>query len=208
MPSAKLWGGLFGPSAGISDEDSVVLVIGPSGSGKSEFINIATRSTKMVVHHGLESGTLQVQSASCPSPLNKRRGVVFVDTPAFDNNWASIAEVERRIRHWLEKNGKRNNTISGILYLHRISDARMTIPPLASLSRLGDLCKGGDIGEKIYLLTTMWNEKNKKVGAQREVEIKQKYWAEMISQGSKVFRFERTHESAWRVVNALLHLEE
>ena len=47
--------------------------------------------------------------------------------------------------------------LSGILYLHRITDNRMAGTPLKNLQVFQKLC-GRDALGKVYLTTTMWDE--------------------------------------------------
>ena len=98
---------------------------------------------------------------------------------------------------------KGNIKLSGILYLHRISDNRIAPISLTNLSMFRELC-GKDAFQRIILTTTMWDDLQIDEGGQREKELCALYWRTMAQQGSKVARFLRTTESAWSIVEPIL----
>jgi hypothetical protein len=59
---------------------------------------------------------------------------------------------------------------------------------------------GKHVGRKICVTTTHWDRVDEEIGAQRETEIRDKYRAT----GATMARFQRTHTSAWEVVETLL----
>ena len=93
--------------------------------------------------------------------------------------------------------------MAGILYLYKISNNRKTESPLSHLKSFERLC-GGEPYSRVILVTTMWEGGRKTEKEAREEELRNKHWARMISLGSKMVRYERTHESAWEIVNTLL----
>jgi len=96
--------------------------------------------------------------------------------------------------------------VAGIIYLHRISDVRMTERPLTHLKAFEKMCGGGNFPEKILLVTTMWSLVDERTGSHREEELRRKYWSSMMACGSDMMRFEDMEdtESAWCAVNLLL----
>jgi predicted GTPase len=75
-------------------------VMGPTGSGKSAFINLASGS-ELRVGQSLESCTGQVHHTA-PFQIGDRR-VVLVDTPGFDDTNKSDTEVLLVISEYLAK---------------------------------------------------------------------------------------------------------
>jgi hypothetical protein len=98
---------------------------------------------------------------------------------------------------------KRNIKLSGLLYFHRISDNRMAGTPLKNLRMFRELC-GHNALRNIILTTTMWLDVEEELGSLREKELAKKYWNGMINEGSKVFRFLNTSESAWTILDNFL----
>jgi hypothetical protein len=99
----------------------------------------------------------------------------------------------------------KKNKVAGILYMHRITDPRMTESPLVHLLSFEKLCRE-DLTKRIILATTMWKHVNEEKGLQREAELRRTYWKTMIDRGSEVVRFEDTAESAWSIVRLLLEI--
>lgn len=77
--------------------------------------------------------------------------------------------------------------LSGIIYLHRVTDFRMEGPSLKNLRIMKKLCGEGSL-VNVVLATTMWEKVSEEEGARREGELKQKFWKEMIGYGSTVRR--------------------
>jgi hypothetical protein len=54
------------------------------------------------------------------------------------------------------------------------------------------------------MISTMWDEVDPQMAAQREVELKQRYWKGMISQGSTALRHDGSRNSAWDILDHFL----
>lgn len=193
----------------IIQSDIIIAVVGQTGVGKSTFINRAAGDDILPVNHGLTPLPSEVRHVECRDPERYgNRRVVFVDTPAFDSE-RDEKEVERKLKRWLKKFFSRKARISGILYLHRITDTKLTDPPGPRLTLLESLCRGsvGGFPRRVMMVTTMWgNLQSPQVGQEREAEL-QKLWDRQVPRGdapSEVQRFDDTPESAWSTVFALL----
>lgn len=77
--------------------------------------------------------------------------------------------------------------LSGIIYLHRVTDIRMEGPSLKNLRMMKKLCGENSLAN-VVLATTMWERVTEEEGTRREEELKQKFWKEMIAAGSTVRR--------------------
>ena len=97
----------------------------------------------------------------------------------------------------------RNIKITGILYLHNISENRMTQPPLPHHEMFRRLC-GEGFYARVLLVTTMWEKLLNQDDGERRKAILRIHWGEMINKGSAVVCHDGTKESAWSVVNALM----
>jgi len=97
----------------------------------------------------------------------------------------------------------RKNKVAGILYLHRISDVRLTESPFAHLMMFQQSWGGNVLPQRVVLATTMWSQVDPETGYHREEDIR-RIWGTMTALGSGVTRFDHTTESAWRIVDRLL----
>ncbi|KAF9446814.1 hypothetical protein P691DRAFT_794062 [Macrolepiota fuliginosa MF-IS2] len=192
----------------LSPDDIIIAVVGQTGSGKSTFINTAARTSTLPINHGLRPDAQSVRHIECLNCPNHGK-VVLVDTPAFDSE-SDEKNVEKKLESWLKSVSSKKLAvrISGILYLHRITDDRLSDPPLRHLTLLKELCEVSIKGfpNRVVLVTTMWkNMKSQEVAKQREQEL-QKYW-NGIPHGSIVsqtMRFGDSYESAWSIVDTLM----
>lgn len=86
------------------------------------------------------------------------------------------------------------------MYLHRISDNRLTYSPIMNLSKLTSLCVQNS-GSSVILATTMWSQVKKETANRRKSELETQQWKPMIDQGSEVIAFEDTAASAWKIID-------
>lgn len=80
----------------------------------------------------------------------------------------------------------------------------MTESKLVNFNMLVNLC-GVAAAPNVVLVSTQWSCVGIEARAtQREAELRQKYWREMLDGGATYMRFEDTSCSAWAVANILL----
>lgn len=91
--------------------------------------------------------------------------------------------------------------LSGILYLHRITDNRMTGAGLRNLTMFKKLC-GEDFYPRVFLVTTMWDKVSKEEAKRREKELRQNsdFWETMIQGGANLERHWNTRDSAMDIL--------
>ncbi|KAG6374159.1 P-loop containing nucleoside triphosphate hydrolase protein [Boletus reticuloceps] len=185
----------------INEDDIVIAVMGITRVGKSSFIDKAAGGKKIVITNNLVSQTRTVQPVRCPHP-DGRRNVVLVDTPGFDDTYLSETQILKIIAHWLKETYQKNIMLSGLLYLHRISDNRVAGASRRDLAVFKDLC--GKVNMKnVVLVTTMWDVEDESVGSEREGQLFSVFWKDMIRLGSRTCRFQGTLESAWEIIDCL-----
>lgn len=88
--------------------------------------------------------------------------------------------------------------MSGIIYLHPITDIRADKTSLNNLLRCTELC-GGDVLERVVLATTMWAEIDGEEGKMKEVALGTN-WPRLLAK-SPAMRFENTSTSAWAIID-------
>jgi len=190
---------LVGPTqVEMEGQDIIILVIGPSGAGKSRFIEAAAGKPAGKVSHSLELSTKDVQFVSCPHPEGGKQ-VFFVDTPGLHEEGNTWMNVGKQIQKWIKTRVPAEQKITGVLYLHNITGNRMTEFPFTNEAMFEQYC-GKNLGRRICVTTTHWDQVNKEVATRRESEIREKYCVT----GTTMARFLCTRESAWEVVEKLL----
>ncbi|KAI9573268.1 kinase-like domain-containing protein [Boletus coccyginus] len=186
-------------------DDIVIAVMGPGGSGKSTFVRLASGRSTQGVGHTLRSFTSHV-AAIRYWDQDSGRHVVLVDTPGFDVTFKSDLEILDMISNWLNLSYKQQKLLSGIVYLHRITDNRMVGTPLKNLGVLRKLC-GRDTLEKVHLTTTMWDEVNQSVGEGRLEALRRDYWKALIDLGAHIDCCRSDDDSAKNIIRQILDKE-
>ncbi|KAI6104197.1 P-loop containing nucleoside triphosphate hydrolase protein [Pisolithus sp. B1] len=185
-------------------ELAVIAIMGPTGSGKSNFINKLTGCEEESGADKLESCTQDIREFIVNIASGKH--YLFVDTPGFDDTYRSDRDVLRTIATWLEKKYRGEVKLTGIIYTHRISDNRMSGSLCKNLDLFGRLC-GDKAAQCVRLVTTMWDNQrpeNTELYQSRVLQLKEDFWKPLISVGARHERFANTQESAWKIVNGLV----
>lgn len=178
----------------------LIAVMGPTGAGKSSFISsLAPGAAK--VGHKLVSCTAEVQLVEA-----NIEGVhcILIDTPGFDDTRHSDTNTLRLIANFLEISYKEQQLLSGIIYFHRISDNRVGGVTAKNMRMFRSLC-GDEALDHVVLCTTMWDRVDHAEAEQREAELKDDFWRDMIAAGSLVVRHNNSRESALSIVRPLLN---
>ncbi|KAI8633025.1 P-loop containing nucleoside triphosphate hydrolase protein [Xylariaceae sp. FL1651] len=182
------------------DEVSMILVMGVTGSGKSRFVNLL-RGGSVEEGRGLSSITqeCQIVRVRIGSEL-----VYIVDTPGFDDTTKSDAEILEQITKFLGTQYALGLALKGIIFLHRITDIRVQGSTLSSMVMFREIC-GDHALKNVVLMTTFWDLlDDKSVGAQRQQELREDFWCEMISKGSQVRQFDGSQDMAEALVIRLV----
>ncbi|KFZ09175.1 hypothetical protein V502_08879 [Pseudogymnoascus sp. VKM F-4520 (FW-2644)] len=140
----------------------VIAVLGKTGSGKTSLIKAVT-GKDLKVGHGLTSCTEDVLPVSCRIG---NENVILVDTPGFSDTNVTDTEILRRIAEWMKDFYDDGFLLSGIIYLYRYSNGRSL--------------------KNVVLATTMWEKVDKNKGLERELELQNNFWKDMIGDGSTV----------------------
>ena len=113
----------------------------------------------------------------------------MIDTPGFDDTNRSDIDTLKTISTHLSASFVNGVRISGIIYLHRISDNRLGNTGFQNLRMLKKLC-GAATWPNTVLGTSGWQSDQHEHGERRELELmgNYNYFGEMISKGAKVMR--------------------
>ncbi|KAK8875157.1 P-loop containing nucleoside triphosphate hydrolase protein [Apiospora arundinis] len=186
----KLWGG----------KDALIAVMGMTGAGKTTFISKVTGRNDLEIGHSLTSCTRDIQVIETKID---GQTVSFVDTPGFSDTHMSDTEVLQLIADYLAAAYKRDMKLSGIIYLHPISDTRVTHHATKNLQMFQKLTGEKNL-KNVVLTTSMWDKVSPEEGAAREQELKDKFWKVLLAYQAKAVRYAGTTESAQRLVSQML----
>jgi hypothetical protein len=78
----------------------------------------------------------------------------------------------------------------------------MTGSLLKNLQMFTNLC-GQQAMPYTVIATTMWANVGESEGDEREEELRKYFWEDILAHGCKAARFDKTYESAWRIVGSL-----
>lgn len=126
-----------------------------------------------------------------------------MDTPGFSDTTLSDTEVLQMIADYLAVAYKQEMKLSGIIYLHPISDNRVTHHGIKNLDMFRKLTGEKNL-KNVVLATSMWGKVTEDEGTRREGELKSKYWKLLLAMGAKTVRHEDTAESARHVASMVI----
>ncbi|TFK28454.1 hypothetical protein FA15DRAFT_665424 [Coprinopsis marcescibilis] len=177
-------------------DDLIIPLMGPTGVGKSSFINAYLGTAVAQVGHELESCTRHIDWYSTilpPKSCYAGRRLILVDTPGFDDTYADDAEILRRIGVWLAASYANGTSLAGVIYLHDINQKRMLGSTRLNLKMFERLV-GKDSLPTVSLVTTQWETVRVQAGVDREKELSAEFWTDALKGGATVSRVQKTPE--------------
>ncbi|KAI6122191.1 hypothetical protein EDD16DRAFT_793948 [Pisolithus croceorrhizus] len=103
----------------VTENDFVIFVVGPTGSGKSWFTKELCNSDEIQVEKGQHPRTKNVQALRC-NFKNDPNNIVVVDTPSFHTEVEGF-NAEKITTTWIESRLTEKCRGSGILFLHSLA---------------------------------------------------------------------------------------
>ncbi|QRV78130.1 50S ribosome-binding GTPase [Ceratobasidium sp. AG-Ba] len=179
-----------------------IALFGATGTGKTTFVNDASGGG-LEVGHDLDSCTRDVSFSQ--GFYVDGRLVYLIDTPGFDDTELSDTEVLKRISGFLTETYKNGHQLTGIIYLHRITDRRMTGVSVRNFSTFRELC-GAETLSNVVLVTNMWSDPPTKDQENRETQLRDKHFQKALQQGATLTRRPRMgRDSAHEIIRIVLN---
>ncbi|KAH7385572.1 P-loop containing nucleoside triphosphate hydrolase protein [Phaeosphaeria sp. MPI-PUGE-AT-0046c] len=183
--------------------ESLVLVMGVTGAGKSYFIN-KLKPNSVAEGHGIAS---QTKSCKLVQMQLGAYTVAAVDTPGFDDDEDSDAAVLAKISRFLIAQHLLGIKLKGIIFLHSINTVRFSGSHKRYLDTFRRLC-GEEAFKNVALVTTMWERENHDTKYQRDAALQSGPWADLIAKGAYVFQYDGTSDMAQTIVRLLMIKKE
>jgi len=144
-----------------------------------------------------------VQAAS-PFDLAGRR-ILLIDTPGFDDTTKSDTDILKEIGAFLSQTYEKGMYLSGVIYMHRISDFRMGGISRRNFNMFRQLC-GDDSLVNVLIVTNMWGEVGLEVGEAREAELRDKdlFFKPALDKGARLIRHLNTFDSARAIIHCII----
>ncbi|KAL4242322.1 hypothetical protein ABKN59_011953 [Abortiporus biennis] len=183
--------------------DIVIAVMGATGTGKSTFINLVSGAS-FATGDGLISCTNQV-AYSQTFEIGGRR-VTLVDTPGFDDSTLSDTDILKMIALHLSMNYEQGFKLSGLIYMHRITDFKMGGISRRNFNMFRKLC-GDDTLQNVLIVTTMWGLVEKERGEARERELMsdERLMKPVIDKGARMVRHYNNMQTAQNIMFMMLN---
>ncbi|KAK2769812.1 hypothetical protein CKAH01_15007 [Colletotrichum kahawae] len=183
-----------------SNDMSMIVVVGVTGSGKSYFIN--RLAGKEIVEEGGKLNSCTQKCQMIPLIIGNTK-TLLIDTPGFDDTQRPDAEILNEIANVLAAQYALGFSLKGVVYVHRITDIRFSGSNVKTLEIMKRVC-GEKALKNVLLVTSRWNEVEEETGADREHQLRDEFWAYMLAHGSCVSRFHGDRPSAISLVSQLL----
>ncbi|KAF9459504.1 P-loop containing nucleoside triphosphate hydrolase protein [Collybia nuda] len=183
-------------------EEIAIAVMGPTGVGKTSFINLLSGSG-LKVGSEMVSCTSSVQAAN-PFDFEDYR-ITLIDTPGFDDTTLRDSDVLGMIAAYLSYAHGHGQTLAGIVYMHRILDNRMGGISSRNFRMFRRLC-GDNSLQNVVIVTNMWGQVDHELGVARETELATKdiFFKPVLEKGARLARHDRTLKSARAIIQSLV----
>lgn len=131
----------------------------------------------------------------------------MVDTPGFDDTTRTDSDVLRELAKHLAQAYRSNIKLTGLIYLHRISDNKFGGASGRNLRTFKKLTGSENLGS-VVLATTFWQKPFANDDYERETQLNTDAnlgWARMLNQKAKYMRQDQNEASAEEILKYLIN---
>ncbi|KAG8731937.1 hypothetical protein FRC11_001479 [Ceratobasidium sp. 423] len=187
----------------------LIALFGATGTGKT------TVSAAQIQFHFIAGEDLEVgnELESCTHEVTPTRvfqidgqDIILVDTPGFDDTELSDTDILKRITAFLTSTYQEGYKLTGVIYLHRISDIRVGGVSRRTFQIFRGLC-GQETLSNVLIVTNMWSNPptTKEVRNEKQLRENSKFFQPAIAAGARMVRRPyKNSESAHDIIRMLL----
>ncbi|KAF9037952.1 hypothetical protein BJ165DRAFT_1614233 [Panaeolus papilionaceus] len=178
-----------------------VLIMGPTGSGKSSFIEaLGLKGTSRISSNSLD-GCTQTISAYCLNNVIYGWSTIYlVDSPGFADSKISEMSIVTMLQRWIGD----HSVFHRILYFTPITSVRLPGSQRQVLKTFQALT-GVYAATEITIVTTMWDNiwgEGPAARAEKTYEqLQDNIWKDFIEAGAQITKFYNTEESALSILD-------
>ncbi|KAF9037217.1 hypothetical protein BJ165DRAFT_1307452, partial [Panaeolus papilionaceus] len=185
-------------------------ILGPTGAGKSTFIEVLDSNKSLKISSNQLEGFTQLIS------LYRLRNVTsygyptyLVDVPGFADSKISEMRIVSMLKDWIAAVGmpSRMGNVWHIMYFTPVNNPRLPGSHRQVL-RIFQALTGVNTAKSIAVVTTMWdcvwNETATKRAESNFNQLRDDIWKEYVDKGTKIYKFHNTQESALSIVDKAL----
>ncbi len=130
---------------------------------------------------------------------------MLIDTPGFDDPERGDIQILTIVGTFLRRMNDDHMRLSGVLYLHRITDNKVTRGTLHTLSTVKKMCGDASSLDFMAMVMTHWDVVEPVTGEGRERQLRaDNFWGTVLDKGGMMYRHYATPASAKRIVENML----
>ncbi|KAH7903785.1 hypothetical protein BJ138DRAFT_1167616 [Hygrophoropsis aurantiaca] len=120
----------------------------------------------------------------------------------FDDTYVDDTEILRCIAVWLAHSYSDGIRLAGIIYLQQVTQAQMWGRTRKNFVMFEKLCRI-ESAQNVIIATTKWGNVKLDERERRASQL-ETFWEDILSAGSQMARFDKSHESAWAMVETII----
>ncbi|KAF8801911.1 hypothetical protein BYT27DRAFT_7226640 [Phlegmacium glaucopus] len=183
----------------------MILVMGPSGTGKTAFIKLLTENEGIDLEYNL--GGPRTCKLALSNFSIRDLCVEFIDAPSFDDSVhksPTDTDILKTIAAFLDSAHKAGKKLHGVIFMHRISDSGVSNLTKHNLRMLQHIC-GSDSLKNVAIVTTMWDSVNDNAAKIREEALTSDgSFKPLLDAGARLLRHDDDFTSAYVITKRLL----
>ncbi|KAF9037261.1 hypothetical protein BJ165DRAFT_1597569 [Panaeolus papilionaceus] len=179
-----------------------VLIMGPTGAGKSSFIEaLGLKGSSKISSNGLDGYTQAVSTYKLINVTDSDGDPIYlVDSPGFADTKISKMAIVSMLQKWMKDN---DTVFSCILYLTPITSTRLPGTQQQVLKTFHALT-GVKTAKNVTIVTTMWDniwaEHATKRAEDNYQQLQNDIWKDFIDEGAQMTQFHNTQKSVLSIL--------